>query len=65
MISVFKKVYDVDGITVRFLRMSYATYINSLNISNNQRNDIAIQMGHNLNQSLKYRKIITDDKMST
>lgn len=56
--KVFKKAYDIDGITNRWLRISYATYIASLNISNNEKNDLAIAMAHGVIQSSKYRKII-------
>ena len=56
--NVFKKIYDIDGMTNRWLRISYATYIDSLNISNNERQKLAVDMGHNAFQSLKYRKLL-------
>ena len=56
--NVFKKLYDIDGITNRWLRISYATFIASLNISNNEKNKLCIDMGHNINQSSKYRKLL-------
>jgi hypothetical protein len=56
--SVFKKIYDIDNITNRWLRISYATHISSLNISNNEKNNLAVQMGHNSVQSSKYRKLL-------
>lgn len=56
--SVFKKIYDIDNITNRWLRISYATHISSLNISNNEKNNLAMQMGHNSVQSNKYRKLL-------
>ena len=45
-------------ITVRWLRMGYATYIDSLNLSNNEKQELAIKMGHNRDQSSKYRKLV-------
>ena len=54
---VFKEVYKSD-MSVRWLRISYATYINNLDISNNEKNKLAIAMGHNLEQSGKYKKIL-------
>jgi len=56
--NVFKKIYNIDNMTNRWLRISYATHISSLNISNNQKNNLAVQMGHNSVQSSKYRKIL-------
>lgn len=56
--GVFKKVYDIDGITNRWLRISYATHISSLNISNNDKQNIVELMGHSVLQSSKYRKIV-------
>lgn len=56
--SVFKKIYDIDNITNRWLRISFATHISSLNISNNEKNRLAMQMGHNFLQQTKYRKIL-------
>ena len=55
--ETFKDIYNED-ITVRWLRMSYATYLDGLKISNNEKQKIAIQMGHNIQQSSKYRKLI-------
>ena len=55
--ETFKDVYGVE-ITVRWLRMGYATYIDSLDLSNNEKQKIAIQMGHNRDQSSKYRKLV-------
>ena len=55
--ETFKDVYGAE-ITVRWLRISYATYLDSLDLSNNEKQKIAIQMGHNREQSSKYRKLI-------
>lgn len=58
--NIFNKVYEDANITVRWIRISYATYLNNLNISNNERQKIAIQMGHGVVQSSKYRKVLSD-----
>jgi hypothetical protein len=58
--NVFNKIYEDANITVRWVRISYATYLNNLNISNNERQKIAIQMGHGVVQSSKYRKVLSD-----
>ena len=55
--NIFKKVYG-DDITLNYIRRSHATYINSLPISNNERNKFILEMGHSPNESLLYRKII-------
>lgn len=55
--KVFNKIYN-KNITLNWLRKSYATYINSLNISNNDRTRLSEMMGHSSNQNQKYRKII-------
>jgi len=55
--ETFKEIYGVE-ITVRWLRMGYATYIDSLNLSNNEKQELAIKMGHNREQSSKYRKLV-------
>ena len=58
--NIFNKVYEDANITVRWIRISYATFLNNLNISNNERQKIAIQMGHGVVQSSKYRKVLSD-----
>lgn len=60
--NIFNKVYEDANITVRWVRISYATYLNNLNISNNERQKIAIQMGHGIVQSSKYRKVLSDSE---
>jgi len=55
--KVFNKIYDAD-ISLRWLRISYATYINGLNISNNEKSKLALQCGHNSMQSSRYKKIL-------
>jgi len=57
--KVLSKVYGEDGITLNWLRRSYATYLDTLKISNNDREVYSIMMAHSYTQNLKYRKIIT------
>jgi hypothetical protein len=56
--KAFKIVYGIDGITTRWLRISYATYIDNVKMSNNDKNKIVENMGHSAQQSSKYRKLI-------
>jgi len=56
--KAFKIVYGIDGITTRWLRISYATYIDNVKMSNNEKNKIVENMGHSAVQSSKYRKLI-------
>tara|TARA_R110001592_G_scaffold178122_1_gene418765 strand:+ start:314 stop:1384 length:1071 start_codon:yes stop_codon:yes gene_type:complete len=55
--KTFYKVYNED-ISVRWLRISYATMLDGLDISNNEKEEKTIQMGHNLTQSGKYKKLL-------
>ena len=55
--KVFNKIYG-EKINLNYIRKSYATYINDMKISNNQKELLAEQMGHSLSQSMKYKKII-------
>lgn len=55
--KTFNKIYGVD-MTVRWLRISYATYLNTLQITNNEKNKLAIECGHSLEQSGKYKKLL-------
>ena len=54
---IFKDIYK-SNISVRWLRVSYATHINKLNISNNEKNKICIAMGHSIEESGRYKKVI-------
>jgi len=56
--KLFTKVYN-HNITLRYIRMSYATYKNSFNISNNEIKKMAYEMGHSVKINSQYRKIIT------
>ena len=59
-VVISKVLLDVYGekMSLNYLRRSYATYMNTLNISNNEKEILSIMMGHSYNQNLKYRKII-------
>jgi hypothetical protein len=54
---IFKDIYK-SNMSVRWLRVSYATHINKLNISNNEKNKICIAMGHSIEESGRYKKVI-------
>jgi len=56
--KAFKIVYGIDGITTRWLRISYATYIDNIKMSNTDKNKIVENMAHSAQQSSKYRKLI-------
>jgi len=57
---IFSKVYK-NNVSLRFIRMSFATYKNSLNLSNNEINDIAESMGHSIEVHSQYiKKFITN-----
>src|SRR6056300_854386 len=55
--KIFNKVYG-EKINLNYIRKSYATYINEMSISNNAREMLALAMGHSLDQSMRYKKII-------
>jgi len=55
--KIFNKIYDAD-ISLRWLRISFATYINGLNTSNNVKTKLALEMGHSSAQSSRYKKIL-------
>ena len=58
--SLFSKVYK-NNVSLRFIRMSFATYKNSLNLSNNEIKDIAESMGHSKEVHSQYiKKFITN-----
>jgi len=55
---LFTKLYN-HNITLRYIRISYATYKNSFNISNNEIKKMAYEMGHSVKINSRYRKIMT------
>ena len=55
--SIFNKLYKSSiSITNKWVRVSYATYLNTLNLTIKQRKDIAYKMGHSLNTNMQYGK---------
>ena len=53
--KVFAKIYGVE-ISNRFLRYSAANTASNQNLSKKDRQELATQMGHSLNQNLSYSK---------
>jgi len=56
--DVFYKVYNINHITVRFLRMSWASSIYLNNPSVKEINELAYKMSHSADESRLYNKII-------
>ena len=54
--SVFKKIYGTP-ITIRFLRISWCSYIHSQNLSVNELKRYAYMMAHSTYESAMYKKI--------
>ena len=55
--SIFTKLYKSSiSITNKWLRVSYATYLNTLNLTIKQRKEIALKMAHNFTTNLQYGK---------
>ena len=55
--SIFTKLYKCSiSITNKWLRVSYATYLNTLNLTIKQRKEIALKMAHNFSTNLQYGK---------
>ena len=55
--SIFTKLYKSSiSITNKWVRVSYATYLNTLNLTIKQRKDIAYKMGHSFATNLQYGK---------
>lgn len=55
--TVFTYIYDAD-INLNYIRKSWATYINNLDISNNEKTIMIEKMAHGFMQSQKYKKLI-------
>lgn len=55
--KLFTKVYKIH-ITLRYIRMSYSTYMNSLGLTNNQIKKRADIMAHSVKTNSRYKKII-------
>jgi hypothetical protein len=54
--NIFKKIYN-ENISVRWLRMSYASYIRKNNLTNNELRIISEKMAHSLETNSRYNKI--------
>jgi hypothetical protein len=55
--NVFKKVYGFP-ISIRYIRMSWSTYINNQNISIKKKKILIEMMGHSYTESQKYFKLL-------
>ena len=55
--SLFTKLYKSSvSITNKWVRVSYATYLNTLNLTIKQRKDYALKMAHSFTTNLQYGK---------
>ena len=54
--NIFKKIYS-ENITVRWLRISYTSYIRKQNLTNNELKIVSEKMAHSLETNSKYNKI--------
>lgn len=54
--NIFKKIYN-ENISVRWLRMSYVSYIRKNNLTNNELKIISEKMAHSLETNSRYNKI--------
>ncbi len=54
--NVFKKVYDIP-ISVRYIRMSWASALYSINPTVSEIKEITTKMAHSVDESSKYKKI--------
>lgn len=54
---VFSLIYDQD-VNLNIIRKSWSTYINNMQISNNEKKELTNQMAHSFEQSQKYKKLL-------
>ena len=55
--SIFTNIYKSSiSITNKWIRISYATCLNALNLTIKQRKEIALKMAHNFTTNLQYGK---------
>lgn len=54
--NIFKKIYN-ENITVRWLRISYVSYVRKENLTNNELKIISEKMAHSLETNSRYNKI--------
>ena len=57
--KIFSSIYN-ENITLRWLRISYATYIRKKNLTNNELKEISEKMAHGLHTNSRYNKIKMD-----
>ena len=55
-INVFSKIYNVPDLSLRWIRMSYATYLDNIKISIKDKRKKMEEMGHNSHQHYQYVK---------
>ena len=59
--TVFSKIYNVDDLSLRWVRISYSTYLNSIKISIADKKKRCIEMGHSVSTNSQYNKMFVDD----
>jgi len=60
--KIFSSIYN-ENITLRWLRISYATYIRKKNLTNNELKEISEKMAHGLHTNSRYNKIKMDENI--
>ena len=60
--NIFKKIYNAN-ISVRWLRMSYTSYIRKFNLTNNELKKISEKMAHSIETNSRYNKIKMYDNL--
>lgn len=60
--KIFSFIYN-ENITLRWLRISYATYIRKKNLTNNELKKISEEMAHGLHTNSRYNKIKMDENI--
>jgi hypothetical protein len=60
--KIFSSIYN-EKITLRWLRISYATYIRKKNLTNNELKEISEKMAHSLHTNSRYNKIKMDENI--
>ena len=54
--TTFSKYIGEKGIGAKWIRVSYATYLNTLQLSISQREEYALKMAHSVSQNMQYAK---------
>jgi len=60
--KIFSSIYN-ENISLRWLRISYATYIRKKNLTNNELKEISEKMAHGLHTNSRYNKIKMDENI--